>query len=121
MLRTGKEHLESLRDGRVIYIGSERVDDVTHHPAFRNAATTVALGTAFYLRFSHSRDANWRGGILFDDWVRENTRVAGQSNRRMVATFTDAAFYGAMGYRLIDTVFVPGLAEGSFPRQIVEK
>ena len=29
MLRTGKEHLESLRDGRVVYVGSERVDDVT--------------------------------------------------------------------------------------------
>ena len=29
MLRTGKEHLESLRDGRVVYIGGERVDDVT--------------------------------------------------------------------------------------------
>ena len=42
MLRTGKEHLESLRDGRVIYIGSERVDDVTQHAAFRNAAATVA-------------------------------------------------------------------------------
>ena len=36
MLRTGQEHLESLRDGRVVYIGSERVDDVTIHPAFRN-------------------------------------------------------------------------------------
>src|ERR1700730_6914252 len=42
MLRTGKEHLERLRDGRVIYIGSERVDDVTAHPAFRNAARTIA-------------------------------------------------------------------------------
>jgi 4-hydroxyphenylacetate 3-monooxygenase len=42
MLRTGKEHLESLRDGRVVYIGSEKVDDVTSHPAFRNAAATVA-------------------------------------------------------------------------------
>jgi 4-hydroxyphenylacetate 3-monooxygenase len=42
MLRTGKEHLESLRDGRVIYIGNERVADVTRHPAFRNAAATVA-------------------------------------------------------------------------------
>ena len=29
MLRTGKEHLESLRDGRVVYVGGERVDDVT--------------------------------------------------------------------------------------------
>jgi 4-hydroxyphenylacetate 3-monooxygenase len=42
MLRTGKEHLERLRDGRVVYIGAERVDDVTTHPAFRNAARTVA-------------------------------------------------------------------------------
>src|SRR5262249_35251450 len=42
MLRTGKEHLESLRDGRVVYIGSERVEDVTRHPAFCNAAATVA-------------------------------------------------------------------------------
>ena len=42
MLRTGQEHLKSLRDGRVVYIGSERIDDVTRHPAFRNAAQTVA-------------------------------------------------------------------------------
>ena len=42
MLRTGKEHIERLRDGRIVYIGSERVDDVTTHPAFRNAARTVA-------------------------------------------------------------------------------
>ena len=42
MLRTGKEHLETLRDGRVVYIGGERVDDVTLHPAFREAANTVA-------------------------------------------------------------------------------
>lgn len=42
MLKTGKEHLECLRDGRIVYIGGERVDDVTTHPAFRNAARTVA-------------------------------------------------------------------------------
>src|SRR5262245_34061174 len=42
MLKTGKEHLESLRDGRVVYIGSEKVDDVTAHPAFRNGARSIA-------------------------------------------------------------------------------
>ena len=42
MLRTGEEHIERLRDGRIVYIGSERVGDVTTHPAFRNAARTVA-------------------------------------------------------------------------------
>src|SRR5689334_21706979 len=35
---TGPEYLESLRDGREIWIYGERVDDVTTHPAFRNAA-----------------------------------------------------------------------------------
>ena len=42
MLKTGAEHLASLRDGRVVYIGGEKVDDVTTHPAFRNAARSMA-------------------------------------------------------------------------------
>ena len=39
---TGAEYLESLRDGREIYIYGERVKDVTRHPAFRNAAVSMA-------------------------------------------------------------------------------
>ena len=39
---TGAEYLESLRDGREVYIYGERVSDVTTHPAFRNAAASVA-------------------------------------------------------------------------------
>jgi len=39
---TGQEYLESLRDGREVYIYGERVEDVTTHPAFRNAARTIA-------------------------------------------------------------------------------
>ena len=42
MLLTGKEYLESIRDGRKVYIGSELVEDVTTHPAFRNAAKSFA-------------------------------------------------------------------------------
>ena len=42
MLISGKEKLERMRDGRAIYIGAERVDDVTRHPAFKNAAQTIA-------------------------------------------------------------------------------
>jgi 4-hydroxyphenylacetate 3-monooxygenase len=41
MLKSGAEHLKSLRDGRVVYVGGERVDDVTTHPAFRNAARSM--------------------------------------------------------------------------------
>ncbi|MGE0746696.1 MAG: 4-hydroxyphenylacetate 3-hydroxylase family protein [Rhodospirillales bacterium] len=43
MLRTGKEFLESLRDGRKVYVGGELVTDVTSHPAFRNAAQSFAM------------------------------------------------------------------------------
>ena len=42
MLKTGKEHLEAIRDGRTVYIGREKVDDVSAHPAFKNAAHTMA-------------------------------------------------------------------------------
>jgi len=39
---TGAEYLESLRDGREVYIYGERVKDVTTHPAMRNAAASMA-------------------------------------------------------------------------------
>jgi 4-hydroxyphenylacetate 3-monooxygenase len=39
---TGEEYIESLRDGREIYIYGERVDDVTTHPAFRNGVRSIA-------------------------------------------------------------------------------
>ncbi|MYZ47580.1 4-hydroxyphenylacetate 3-hydroxylase family protein [Propylenella binzhouense] len=42
MLKTGKEYLESIRDGRRIYVGAERIEDATTHPAFANGARTYA-------------------------------------------------------------------------------
>jgi 4-hydroxyphenylacetate 3-monooxygenase len=36
------EYLESLRDGREVYIYGERVSDVTAHPAFRNSCRSIA-------------------------------------------------------------------------------
>ncbi len=40
--KTGTEHLNSLRDGRAVYIDGERVADVTTHPAFRNSVASAA-------------------------------------------------------------------------------
>ena len=42
MLVSGQRKLERMRDGRAVYIGAERVDDVTSHPAFGEGAKTVA-------------------------------------------------------------------------------
>jgi 4-hydroxyphenylacetate 3-monooxygenase len=39
---TGEEYLDSLRDGREVWIYGERVGDITAHPAFRNSARMIA-------------------------------------------------------------------------------
>jgi len=45
MAKTGAEHLKSLQDGREVYLNGKKVDDVTTHPAYRNA---VAAASALY-------------------------------------------------------------------------
>src|ERR1700761_4710164 len=39
---TGAEYIQSLRDGRAVYIDGERVRDVTTHPAFHNSIRPLA-------------------------------------------------------------------------------
>jgi 4-hydroxyphenylacetate 3-monooxygenase len=41
-MRTGKDYLRSLNDGRSVFVEGERVADVSRHPAFREAARSVA-------------------------------------------------------------------------------
>lgn len=41
-MKTGTAHLESLRDGRTVYIDGAEAGDVTRHPAFRNAVASAA-------------------------------------------------------------------------------
>jgi 4-hydroxyphenylacetate 3-monooxygenase len=41
-MKTGDGHLNSLRDGRAVYLLGRRVDDVTTHPAFRNSVASAA-------------------------------------------------------------------------------
>ena len=112
MLRTGKEHLELLRDGRVVYIGSERVDDVTRHPAFRGAAATVAAiydmkaDTANREAMSYQEDGGRHSIYFLRPRTREDLerRMLGH---RMIADMT----FGMFG-RSPDHVasFVTGMA-----------
>ncbi|MCA1454404.1 4-hydroxyphenylacetate 3-monooxygenase [Bradyrhizobium sp. BRP22] len=41
MIKTGAQHIASLRDGREVYLDGELVTDVTTHPAFRGAVASV--------------------------------------------------------------------------------
>ncbi len=112
MLRSGKDHLASLRDGRVVYIGNEKVDDVTAHPAFRNAAQTVAA------LYDMKSDAANREDLTYEEdgsrhsvyFLRARSREDLQ--RRMVCHRRIADFtYGMFG-RSPDHVasFVTGMA-----------
>ena len=110
MLKTGNEHLESLRDGCVVYIGSERVDDVTTHPAFRNAARTVA--GIYDMKLEHKEAMSFEeGGERYSIYfLMPKTRedLARRSRgHRMIAELT----YGMFG-RSPDHVasFVTGMA-----------
>ncbi len=42
MLRTGKKYVDDVKGRATVFIGGERVEDVTTHPAFRNAVRSVA-------------------------------------------------------------------------------
>jgi 4-hydroxyphenylacetate 3-monooxygenase len=42
-MRTGAEYLRSLNDGRRVFVDGEAVKDVSTHPAFRQAARSVAM------------------------------------------------------------------------------
>ena len=39
---TGAEYIQSLRDGRAVYLDGERIGDVTVHPAYRNSVRSMA-------------------------------------------------------------------------------
>ncbi|GCB51260.1 4-hydroxyphenylacetate 3-monooxygenase [Streptomyces sp. NL15-2K] len=47
MTRSGQEYLESLRDGRAVWLDGELVKDVTEHPAFRNTARSMRTSTTW--------------------------------------------------------------------------
>ena len=42
-IKTADQYLESLRDGRVVYLNGEKVDDVTKNPILMICAKTCAM------------------------------------------------------------------------------
>ena len=113
MLRTGKEHLESLRDGRVVYVGGERVDDVTTPSGVPHRGADGGGDLRHEGRSGQPRHHELRGGRrppldLFPAARRPATTCsAAWTRHRKIADFT----YGMFG-RSPDHVasFVTGMA-----------
>jgi 4-hydroxyphenylacetate 3-monooxygenase len=98
VLATGHQKLERMRDGRAVYIGAERVDDVTTHAAFRAGAQTIAAlydlkaDPARHDLFSYEES----GERYALQWLRCRTRE--ELTRRMRALKASADFtYGLIG------------------------
>jgi 4-hydroxyphenylacetate 3-monooxygenase len=112
MLKTGRAHLEALRDGRTVYVGGERVADVTTHPSFRRAAQSVAGLYDLKLAPAQRDTLSYEeGGELFSTYFLL-PRSRDDLVRRMRAhKAIAAATYGLMG-RSPDHVasFVAGMA-----------
>src|SRR5438105_10495071 len=94
MLVNGKEKLERMRDGRAIFIGAERIEDVTRHPAFKNAAQTIAdlydLKADTQRRHLFSFEENGeRYGL---PWLRCRTREDLARRMRAMKAIADATF-----------------------------
>jgi 4-hydroxyphenylacetate 3-monooxygenase len=109
MLKTGSEHLEQLRDGRVVYIGSERVDDVTTHPAFRNGARSMAA--IYDMKRADAQYSYEEGGERFSSYfLRARSKADLETRLRLHRAIADMS-YGLLG-RSPDHVssFVTGMA-----------
>jgi 4-hydroxyphenylacetate 3-monooxygenase len=112
MLKTGDAHLAGLRDGRTVYVGGERVADVTKHPSFRRAAHSIAaiydLKRAAAQRDTLSYD---EGGESFSMYYLLPRNRVDLLRRMRAHKAIAAATYGLMG-RSPDHVasFVAGMA-----------
>ncbi|WP_344217087.1 4-hydroxyphenylacetate 3-hydroxylase N-terminal domain-containing protein [Kribbella sancticallisti] len=67
-MRTGDEYLESLRDGRVVWVGGDRIDDVTTHPLTRAQTRRMAR---FY-DLHHEPEMQDTMTFVDDDGVRRS-------------------------------------------------
>ncbi len=113
-IRNGKEFVESLRDERTIYVGGERVKDVTTHPPFRGIVATLA--SLYDFQHEHPEELTFRSPSSGDS-VAASFLMAGSVEQvewrtraeQMRADFT----YGLMG-RMPDfcNALVTDLASG---------
>ena len=99
-MRTGAEYLRSLKDGRRVFLDGERVKDVTAHPAFREAARSIAnlydIAAAPALRERMTFVSPKTGEPVHRAWQIPRTPADLRARRLFSETWAEATF-GLMG------------------------
>jgi len=94
-MRTGEQYLEALDDGRVVWVGNERVDNVATHPSTREYAQRIA---DFY--DLHHR-ADLQDELTFVDGDGERRSVQWLAQRDKEGLLRKATYYEKV-MRLMD-------------------
>jgi 4-hydroxyphenylacetate 3-monooxygenase len=112
MLRSGEDYLAGLRDGRTVYLGNEKVEDVSAHPAFRNAARTIASVYDLKRREDGPHPLSFREGDEDFSAYYKMARTREDLEFRTHAHRELAAFHCGLMGRSLDYVssFVTGMA-----------
>ena len=98
---TGKEFLDSLADGREVWIYGERVGKITEHPAFRNTARMIArLYDALHADHAEQRNiitcpTEW-GGFTHRYFIAPRTVAEQVAGREAIAAWSRLT-YGWLG------------------------
>ena len=99
-MRSGEDYLRSLKDGRHVYADGELVKDVTTHPAFREAAKSVAhlfdVAAAPENREVMTYPSPRTGAPVWRAWQIPKSHAELAAKRRAAETWA-AATFGLMG------------------------
>jgi len=99
-MRTGAEYLRSLNDGRRVFVDGEAVKDVTAHPAFRQAARSIAslydIAAAPELRERMTFISPKTGKPVQRGWQIPHSHADLRARRLFSETWAEATF-GLMG------------------------
>ncbi|MFF0448497.1 4-hydroxyphenylacetate 3-hydroxylase family protein [Streptomyces sp. NPDC004609] len=122
MIRSGRKYLDSLDDGREVWLDGERVKDVTSHPAFRNTASSIArlYDLAHDSEHSHllTSDGVHRAYVVprtHADLVarREAYKVWAESSFGFLGRTPDYMASGAAGFAAMPRLFTTDTFDGS--------
>ena len=99
-MRTGSDYLRSLNDGRQVFVDGERVKDVTAHPAFREAARSIArlydIAAAPEIRERMTFASPKTGEPVLRAWQIPRSHADLRARRLFSETWAEATF-GLMG------------------------
>jgi membrane-associated phospholipid phosphatase len=106
----------------LVVAGTARADSDVHWnpawPRFRPSELALTAGLAFNVAEAvflyPAPKANWEGGILFDDAVRDAIVIGSLEGRNTAAVVSDDIYYGLAAYPLlVDTAIVTWGIHGS--------